>query len=194
MSVGSIGMPSALRQLRGLSGQQVYELWLDGGPSRWGSLSARNQARWESFALFLHNHAVIHIDPGPILEKAFGRRGLPIGGQNPLNADEELNDEELIRQGARRLSDEDIAQAAEQFLYGAVGTPDPAPVNPDERLIVSGPGMFNVDEQATKIAGQGHFLDGDTRYPQATAPEITTVLRALNELTEALKPLLADRV
>jgi hypothetical protein len=151
MSGYSVAAPSALRQLRGLSGEQAYELWLDGGPSRWGSLSARNQARWETFARYLENHAITSIN---VTEKIIALLG---GRAHPFDVAQV--DDTAHRMGERSYTDAQIAEAAELFLHGALNVPDPDPVTGDAS-------MFNVDAAfnlagETKIAGQGHFITAD---------------------------------
>jgi hypothetical protein len=110
MSVGSIAAPSALRQLRGLSGQQAYELWLDGAASRWGSLSAPNQQRWEDFARYLEEHAVTSINVTEQIVR------LLQGRVHPFDTSEAPE----VIPGTKRITDEQLVDAADLFLRGAV--------------------------------------------------------------------------
>lgn len=175
MSGYSVAAPSALRQLRGLSGEQAYELWLDGGPSRWGSLSARNQARWETFARYLENHAITSIN---VTEKIIALLG---GRTHPFDTSEAPE----VNRGERQYTDAQIAEAAELFLHGALNVPDSDPVTGgDASMFVDGTDGLAV---RVKTRNPEKFKVERPDGPYEVHSEVTA---AVDTLANALKALL----
>lgn len=103
-SLATYGVTGALRQLRRLTGEELFAVWANGDKrSRWGSLSARAQHKWEELATWVSEHAITEID---VTEKVAQRLGRMSDKPRPLSRS----------YPHENLTDEDLANEAEAFL------------------------------------------------------------------------------
>lgn len=106
MTTATFGVTGALRTLRKLTGEELHGIWTQGdNRSRWGSLSAHNQHRWDDLAEWVGEHAITEIDVTDQVGDAADRMRVrsPDGIHRSYPHD-------------GNLTDDDIAKEAESFL------------------------------------------------------------------------------